>query len=319
MVLDASLSYDEALIADPSVNNDPLLNFTWICPNQINNFCKDVKSNTLKVTPDRLSLLRDNSSNAFDITKFTFGLILSKQSRSVGTNFTVTISKELKSNSDSLMIIPSSLGLKNEDVLFCCKFIDTTIDPLSFSYMWTVGEIDSTFDSYKNGRNQNCLLISPQDLIIGRNSINVQVSSNTTILTKTYFFTRSVPPLGGSCSVLATGSGNSSVTNFKFSAVKWTTKNPPLLYKFFYYNSLNLTIDVNKYSDIPLYTSTFISPGKEFYVSVMDLIGLYSTYLCNYTQTNTNKGNGTIPSSTSALDFLNNNSTNKLQVYIVTI
>jgi hypothetical protein len=319
MVLDASLSYDEALVTDPSVNNDPLLNFTWLCPKQISNFCKDIKSKILKIPPDTLSLLRENSTNSSILTNFIFGLILSKQSRSVSTNFTVTISKEIKSNSDYLIILPSSLGLKNEDVLFCSKFIDTTIDPLSFSYLWTVGENDSTFDSYKNGRNQNCLLISPKDLSIGRNSIKVQVSSSTTILEKNYFFTRSVPPSGGSCSVVAINSGNSSVTNFKFSAEKWTTKNPPLLYKFFYYNSLNLTIDVNKYSDIPLYTNTFISPGKEFHVSVMDLIGLSTTFLCNYTQTNTNKVNGTVGNSTSALDFLNNNSTNKLQVFTLII
>jgi len=91
MNLDASLSYDEALIADASMNKDPLLKFQWICPDKIQDVCKDITKNILNLQPESLLLLQDKV--AADSSIFTFGLNITKQSRSNFSSFFVTISK----------------------------------------------------------------------------------------------------------------------------------------------------------------------------------------------------------------------------------
>jgi hypothetical protein len=290
--------------------NDPLLTFKWICPNKIQNICDMVTDNVLKLEPLSFKSLQETVLPNMQSSLFTFGLILSKKSRMNSTNFSVTISKEIKNNTDLLTITPSSLGLKNEDIQFCSKFLDESINTKSFSYLWTIGETDSTFNSYKNGRNQNCLLISPLNLNIGKNLITLQVITSTSVLMKTYVFTRSQPPSGGSCSVIATNVGITLVTNYTFLAEKWETKNPPLLYKYFYYNNQNISIDITSYTASPIYSSVKISPGDKFYVSVMDQTGMFTTALCKYSQISQ-----TGPTSnSSATDFLINNSTSKVVV-----
>jgi len=308
--IDASLSYDESLIADSSMNNDPLLKFKWICPDKIQSICDGIADNVLKLEPQSFISLQESVLSNAQSSLFTFGLILSKKSRMNSTNFSVTISKEIKNNSDLLIITPSSLGLKNEDILFCSKFLDESINTKSFSYLWTVGEIDSTFNNYKNGRNQNCLLISPLNLNIGKNLITLQVITSTSVLTKTYVFTRSQPPSGGSCSVTATNVGITLVTNYTFSSEKWETKNPPLLYKYLYYNNLNVSIDITSYTVSSIYNSVKISPGDKFYVSVMDQSGMFTNALCKYSQVNQT----VTTSNSSATDFLIQNSTSKVVV-----
>ncbi len=91
----------------------------------------------------------------------------------------------------------------------------------------------------------------------------------------------------------------------------------------FFYNNLNITIDINKYAESPSFSSTFISPGNEFYINVMDQSGRFATAPCKYTlikltsnSTNSSSANATT-NSTSSVDFLKNNSTNKLMVIYI--
>lgn len=317
VIIDGSLSFDEGLIQGAISSNikDPLLLYSWICPGVLEDVCRNNKNNTLTISEINYSALFFNnpklSAINVDVT-----LQLNKNSRTNSLNFHFTIVKSnttafsssqtiptdqlnksnnnLQSSNDpkvidvitnyanSIVILPNSRGMKNEDLILSVKLLDVSLNYNAFKYLWTVNNIE--IDSYYlNGRQESNLRIKNNNLPVGKSEITLiitHIESNIQF-SKSYIYFKDQPPYGGSCNVSPT-LGNSLQTDFIFSGDSWISSNLPLSYNFYFCNNNNINISLSSSPLMsPIYSSKILPVGSKYYLDVMDSNGLISTAVCN--------------------------------------
>ena len=207
---------------------------------------------------------------------FNFALTLQKGTRNATTKFNIKLSDS--NDDDYFQISPISRGMET-DIIFEIKFNNSTINILDYTYLWT---IDFFVDSnYLNGKNQNILKVSSNDLH-QNTSINMKIAKGSFSFSKTYQYINGQPPYGGACNV-SPSKGESLVTTFIFIASNWKTANEPLSYGFFYKNSQGNEIQLRKFTSENTFVSNFIPVGNSFSSKIQDSKGNLATSICYVT------------------------------------
>jgi hypothetical protein len=280
IIIDASLSYDQGILQTSGIDSN--LNFTWICPDLISSACINQHTSILKLSPNETSNLISDIVNS---KSYNFILIISKDIRTATTNFSVVITKPENTNSTngssidlSQLIQIYTAVVTNEFILFNLTFL-ANINNLS--YHWTISGINDA--NYINGRNQQQLKVQSSGLSVGINLITLDITSNNTITTIYYNYTKSSPPYGGNC-IVNPNIGISMNTTFNFIANNWQSINQPLKYEFNSINSLGISIPLTSdfiYNNT--YSSSFIPSGNNYSLVISDSSGLTTITYCDLT------------------------------------
>jgi hypothetical protein len=271
---------------------DSDMNFTWICPNLINNFCQNQHNSTLTLAYDQYKdLVSDSNNNETLLEEFT--LILSKDNRQAEKSFNITIlvsnSNDLK---DKIMITQLTNGANQEDIIFSIVILDNNLNISDYNFTWTILNLDG--NSYLNGRNENTLRISYDDLSNNQNVIELYINNknNSENATIQYIYNKTPPPYNGICTVTPS-IGISYETNFTFDTKGWISDNLPLVYEIIFIDSNGFEFPLtNGYSMSTNFTSNLIPPGNNFILKIKDSSGLISYSTFNV-QVNNNPNNYT--------------------------
>lgn len=251
-----------------------------------------------------MKFILDNNTNY----KVNVTLFLTKNERKESISFSFVIEPDPRLNSstvklssnnnemkndysDSILIIPNSRGMKNEDLILNIKFLDISLTTSMFTYLWTVNQ-DESDKIYLNGRTESSVRIKNNNLLIGRNLIELKFTeiSNKEENIKTYIFNKNQSPFGGICNV-SPQIGNSLETLFTFSSNNWISNNLPLSYNYYFTSSLsNVNISLLSHDILETEFSTTIVPvANLFYLDVMDSSGLVTTVNCKISVLKDNK------------------------------
>ena len=321
MIIDASLSFDENLVFDSSTSViiDPLLQYNWNCPEQIQLICLKIKTSILNLTRDLYSPIEVLFSKDISEIDMKFSLMIKKETRSKIIPFKVKLINKQSASEDLLMIFPSSSGSKNFDIVFSFKFLDKSYDPYDFKYKWTV--VNFLKDSqYKNGQSEQSLRVANVDMLTGDNLIYLEAEGAGIKLKKVYTYTKAQAPYGGYCFVNPS-TGVSIQNNFVFTADNWISVNSPLNYKFITINEDSSEIDLNSFSILKSYSSSLIPPGDNFILHIMDSVGLLTTAPCKLKVSKYINKIGSIEKQVNITSLLNNvyDPTSKLKVIYIII
>jgi len=294
--------------------NDPLLLFSWECPSQFQQICKEysipknensilnfpnaIYSNLIKapIVQDNydfiLNLLKDKRSANQKIT-----LILKKPFiTSISTSKPSTISlndpkkeeEEEKDLTDLIVIEQNSIG--KLDIMFQASLLDPKIDMQKYQYTWTVIHFTSE-DQYINGKNEINLRVKISDLLNGVNKIDFKITNpkSKKEYLKSYDYEKNLPPYGGNCQVSPV-TGFSLTTEFTFKFENWISKSLPLLYKIKYQNNNKILVDISDGGvSENKFTSNTLPVAEKFILEIVDTQGISSQISCNVkVKTNTN-------------------------------
>ena len=278
--IDASNSIDESNLRE-DIHSDPLLLFSWDCPEIFNNICKDLHTPNNK---NSILLLKfSDYKNLFKMTNKDLSLEvklkLNKNNRYAEKKLGFLFKNPIKDFGKLIVIDNEYLGLS--DVLFKSSLLDTNIDMNKFKYNWNIKHFKSE-SQYLNGQKEMNLRIKYDDLLNGIN--NIELTIIDPILENKYYkeilFEKAIPPYGGNC-FLVPSIGYSFLTEFSFIVSDWISSFFPLLYKIKYLDSNNIPVDI---SDGGFAGEKFVSNklpvGKSFILEITDIRGVSKISYC---------------------------------------
>jgi len=190
-----------------------------------------------------------------------------------------------KSILDIIVIEPNGNPYNNE-IIFDLNFLDPILSILDFNYFWTISHFTRD-NNYLNGRKENRLKVSNEDLLIGENNFeivvidpNYKISNYFTRYTKIYSYFKNIAPYGGGCTVSPT-SGISLKNRFKFEFLGWRSNTTSLVYNIKYLNSNKIFYDLTNEGILDKsYESIYFPFGDRFFVEVTDSSGYFTLYPC---------------------------------------
>ena len=287
-------------------DNDPLLLFSWECPETVASLCDEFK---IPLNKNKIFILKfsnykkliDKPTRDFE---FFIKLKLTKDNRYAEKTLTFILKKpiensttsnqgEINKKEDHKVEIKKEIDLtdliviENEfmgttDLLFKSSLLDPNIDMLKYKFQWTISHFKS--DSlYLNGRKEINLRIKYADLLNGINDIEYKIINPETQkeFKKNIKFEKGLPPYGGSCFV-SPSTGISFLTEFTFYVSDWKSTSLPLFYKIKYLDKNNIPIDISNGGFVgDKFISNKLPVANNFILEIIDNKGISTNSNCN--------------------------------------
>lgn len=301
--IDASFSIDEGLILQ-NQSTDPLMLFSWDCPNQLKPLCKSysIPNSNNKIINIKYSQYSSLLQDPDDFLNLEFTLNIFKDKRSSNRPITIKLNKSISNDSKQnnntknftvskteidtdidltkfIMIEQNRIGI--EDLLFQVTLLNQNLSLEKYKYTWNIPHFKSD-DQYLNGINEIYLRVKQKDFLNGVNKIILKITNPTTgqNFYTTYDYEKGFPPYGGNCRVEPI-EGYSLLTNFNFNVENWTSSSKLLIYKILFENKSKILFDLsNGGFTSKVFNTQNLPLESKIFLQVTDVYGFSTTVPC---------------------------------------